>query len=80
MKLFKQIFKHIIATMLALLSRLTLKKYHPKIVVVVGSVGKTSTKDAIFTATSAFLSPSSGRTTHGITPLAGSKFLSMEYS
>ncbi|MFA5022722.1 MAG: UDP-N-acetylmuramoyl-tripeptide--D-alanyl-D-alanine ligase [Candidatus Paceibacterota bacterium] len=43
----KSFFKNIIATILQLEARLVLKKYHPKIIGVTGSVGKTSTKDAL---------------------------------
>lgn len=43
----KNFFKQIIATILQLEARLVLKKYHPKIIGVTGSVGKTSTKDAL---------------------------------
>ena len=42
--------KHIIVAILTLESRLILKKYKPFIVAVTGSVGKTSTKDAIYDA------------------------------
>lgn len=48
----KKIFKKIIVSILTLEARLVLKKYNPKIVAVTGSVGKTSTKDAVFTALS----------------------------
>lgn len=48
----KSIFKKIIIKILILESRIILKKYKPKIIAVTGSVGKTSTKDAIFTAMS----------------------------
>jgi len=44
----KQIFKNTITKILEVESKLVLKKYHPKIIAVTGSVGKTSTKDAIF--------------------------------
>ena len=50
----KNIFKKIIVTILIWESRLVLKKYHPKIIAITGSVGKTSTKDAIFTVLSKF--------------------------
>jgi UDP-N-acetylmuramoyl-tripeptide--D-alanyl-D-alanine ligase len=40
--------KKIIISILTLESRLVLKKYHPTIIAVTGSVGKTSTKDAIY--------------------------------
>jgi len=43
----KKIFKQIIVYIITLEARLILKKYKPKIVAITGSVGKTSTKDAI---------------------------------
>ncbi len=43
--LFKQIIKFLIITE----ARLILKKYQPKIIAITGNVGKTSTKDAIYT-------------------------------
>ena len=43
-----QFFKKIIVWKLTILSRLILRKYKPFIVAVTGSVGKTSTKDAIY--------------------------------
>lgn len=46
----KKILKKIIVFILTILARITLWKYKPKIVAIVGSVGKTSTKDAIYTA------------------------------
>ena len=46
----KNIFKKIIVFILIWEAKLVLKKYDPKIVAVTGSVGKTSTKDAIYTA------------------------------
>ncbi|MEK7582026.1 MAG: Mur ligase family protein [Patescibacteria group bacterium] len=45
----KQILKYILIALLTLLARITLRKYKPKIIAVAGSVGKTSTKDAIYT-------------------------------
>lgn len=45
----KTIFKSIIVRLLIIESRLILKKYRPSIIAVTGSVGKTSTKDAIYT-------------------------------
>ncbi len=48
----KKIFKKIIVWILQTEAKLVLKKYKPKIVAVTGSVGKTSTKDAIYTALS----------------------------
>ena len=44
----KDIFKKIIAKVLEIEARAILKKYQPKIIAVTGSVGKTSTKDAIY--------------------------------
>lgn len=45
----KKFFKTIVTAILQIEARLVLKKYRPKIVAVTGSVGKTSTKDAIYT-------------------------------
>jgi UDP-N-acetylmuramoyl-tripeptide--D-alanyl-D-alanine ligase len=45
----KNILKKIIIKVLILESKLILKKYKPSIIAVTGSVGKTSTKDAIYT-------------------------------
>jgi UDP-N-acetylmuramoyl-tripeptide--D-alanyl-D-alanine ligase len=45
----KSLFKKIIVKILILESRIILKKYKPYIIAVTGSVGKTSTKDAIYT-------------------------------
>jgi UDP-N-acetylmuramyl pentapeptide synthase len=44
----RALFKKIIAVLLRLEARLILKKYKPHIIAITGSVGKTSTKDAIF--------------------------------
>ena len=44
----KNIFKKFLIYILRLESKLVLKKYKPKIVAITGSVGKTSTKDAIY--------------------------------
>lgn len=44
----KSIFKKIVTHILRVESKLVLWKYKPKIVAITGSVGKTSTKDAIF--------------------------------
>lgn len=46
----KTIFKRVVVWCLRQEARAVLKKYNPKIVAVTGSVGKTSTKDAIYTA------------------------------
>jgi UDP-N-acetylmuramoyl-tripeptide--D-alanyl-D-alanine ligase len=48
----KNILKKVITTILIWESKLVLKKYKPKIIGITGSVGKTSTKDAVFTALS----------------------------
>ena len=44
----KSFLRYIIITILEIEAKLVLKKYKPKIISVTGSVGKTSTKDAIF--------------------------------
>ncbi|MDO8604437.1 MAG: UDP-N-acetylmuramoyl-tripeptide--D-alanyl-D-alanine ligase [bacterium] len=44
----KQIFKQLVTFVLELEAKLVLHKYQPKVIAVTGSVGKTSTKDAIF--------------------------------
>ena len=44
----RRIFKRGVAYVLRLEARAVLRKYNPKIVAITGSVGKTSTKDAIF--------------------------------
>lgn len=46
----KSIFKTIIISVLQWEAKLVLRKYQPKIVAITGSVGKTSTKDAIYSA------------------------------
>ena len=48
----KALFKKVITFVLTLEARLVLWKYEPRIVGVTGSVGKSSTKDAIYTALS----------------------------
>lgn len=48
----KSIFKKIISSILIYESKLVLKKYKPTIIAVTGTVGKTSTKDAIYTVLS----------------------------
>ena len=50
----KNIFKKIIICILTWQARIVLRKYKPKIIAVTGSVGKTSTKDAIFVVLSKF--------------------------
>jgi UDP-N-acetylmuramoyl-tripeptide--D-alanyl-D-alanine ligase len=49
----KQLLKKIVVWILTLEARLVLYKYKPRVVAVTGSVGKTSTKDAIYTVLSA---------------------------
>ncbi len=49
----KKILKTIIVFMLALFARLVLRRYKPRIVMISGSVGKTSTKDAVAVALAA---------------------------
>lgn len=44
----KQIFKHIVVSILTFEAKLLIKRTEPTIVAVTGSVGKTSTKDAIY--------------------------------
>ncbi|MEK7644799.1 MAG: UDP-N-acetylmuramoyl-tripeptide--D-alanyl-D-alanine ligase [Patescibacteria group bacterium] len=46
----KSFFKTIVVAILQWEAKLVLKKYQPKIVAITGSVGKTSTKDAIYSA------------------------------
>lgn len=50
----KKIFKNIIVTITTWQSKMVLLRYRPKIIAITGSVGKTSTKDAIFTVLSKF--------------------------
>jgi len=50
----KSILRKIIVWILTFEAKLVLKKHKPKIVAVTGTVGKTSTKDAIFATLSAF--------------------------
>ena len=44
----KSFFKKIIVALLEIEAKAVLKKYHPNIVAITGSVGKTTTKDAIY--------------------------------
>jgi UDP-N-acetylmuramoyl-tripeptide--D-alanyl-D-alanine ligase len=46
----KNILKKIVVHLLELEAKAVLKKYKPKIVAITGTVGKTSTKDAVYTA------------------------------
>lgn len=46
----KSFLRHIITSILGWEAKLIVRKYKPKIIAVTGSVGKTSTKDAIFSA------------------------------
>ncbi len=50
----KEIFRKIVVYILILESRLILWRYKPKIVAITGSVGKTSTKDAVFAVLSKY--------------------------
>ena len=50
----KKIFKKVVIKILTWQARVVLLRYKPKIIAVTGSVGKTSTKDAIFTVLSKF--------------------------
>ena len=50
----KKVFKKIIISVITWQARAILKRYKPKIIAITGSVGKTSTKDAIFTVLSKF--------------------------
>lgn len=43
----KNLFKLFITTVLSLLARLVIRRYRPHVVMITGSVGKTSTKDAV---------------------------------
>ncbi|MHB0865798.1 MAG: UDP-N-acetylmuramoyl-tripeptide--D-alanyl-D-alanine ligase [Minisyncoccota bacterium] len=43
----KNLLKFIVASALALLARMVIRRYRPHVVMVTGSVGKTSTKDAV---------------------------------
>lgn len=52
----KEILKKIIVSIITLEAKLVIKRYKPKIIAVTGSVGKTSTKDAIFCALKDFKS------------------------
>ncbi len=52
--MFKQILKKVIAFIILLEAKLVIKKYKPKVIAITGSVGKTSTKDAVYTALSKF--------------------------
>ena len=46
----KNILKTVITNIITFEARMVLRKYHPQIIAVTGSVGKTSTKDAIYAA------------------------------
>lgn len=48
----KSLFKKIVVAILTWEAKLVLKKYKPKIVAITGSVGKTSTKDAVYSVLS----------------------------
>lgn len=46
----KKIFKALVVKILTLEAAILIKRHKPKVIAVTGSVGKTSTKDAIFAA------------------------------
>ena len=46
----KKTLRTIVVSIIIAEARAILKKYKPKIIAITGSVGKTSTKDAIYTA------------------------------
>ena len=50
----KMIFKKIIVLILRWEAKLVIRKYKPKIITITGSVGKTSTKDALYAVISGF--------------------------
>jgi len=50
----KKILKSIVVVIITWQAKMVLKRYHPKIIAITGSVGKTSTKDAIFVVLSKF--------------------------
>ena len=52
MNTIKTIFKKAIIKVLTIEARIALRRYEPHIVAITGSVGKTSTKDAVFTVLS----------------------------
>lgn len=54
MKFLKTLLKKITVAVLTLEARLILKKYKPKIVAITGTVGKTSSKDAVYAVLSHF--------------------------
>lgn len=53
--LLKRYTKRVVVFIFTTISKKVLKKYNPKIIAVTGSVGKTTTKDAIFSAISPFV-------------------------
>ena len=46
----KEFFKKIVVSILTLEAQVILRKYHPRVIAITGSVGKTTAKDAIYTA------------------------------
>ncbi|HBM46078.1 MAG: UDP-N-acetylmuramoyl-tripeptide-D-alanyl-D-alanine ligase [Parcubacteria group bacterium GW2011_GWF2_38_76] len=50
----KEFLKNIIVSIITFEAKLILRKYKPKVVAITGSVGKTSTKDAVYTIMSGF--------------------------
>lgn len=51
----KNLFKKLIVSIITWQAKMVLLRYNPKIIAITGSVGKTSTKDAIFTILSEFI-------------------------
>lgn len=54
--MFKSFFKNVVTVILILEARVALLRYRPKIIAITGSVGKTSTKDAVERALTPFFS------------------------
>ena len=50
----KQTFKKLIIAILRFEARMVLQKYHPKVVAITGSIGKTTTKDSVYAVLSKF--------------------------
>jgi UDP-N-acetylmuramoyl-tripeptide--D-alanyl-D-alanine ligase len=52
----KSVFKSLLVGILSYEAKLVIKKYNPKIIAITGSVGKTSTKDAVYAVLSKYFS------------------------
>ncbi len=48
----KHAFKRIVIVLITTLAKLVIERYHPQVIAITGSVGKTTSKDAIFSALS----------------------------